>query len=72
MGDEVGQACSLHNLSKEVICDLLIEYTNDFQHLKNEIAFAFPTKVSPHTITMVDEMNNLELNAILHGANIGQ
>jgi hypothetical protein len=71
MGDEVGQACSLHNLSEEAICDLLIKESNDFQRLKDEVTFAFPTKVLPHVIAMVDEINNLELNAILHGANIG-
>jgi hypothetical protein len=72
MGDEVGQTCNLHDPLEEVICDLLIKETNDFQRLKDEVAFTFPTKVSPHTIAMVDEINNLELNAILHGANIGQ
>jgi hypothetical protein len=72
MGDEVGQASSLHNLLEEVICDLSIKETNDFQCLKDEATIAFPTKVSPHTIAMVNEMNNCELNANLHGANIRQ
>jgi hypothetical protein len=60
MGDEVGQTCNLHDPLEEVICDLLIKETNDFQRLKDEVAFTFPTKVSPHTIAMVDEINNLE------------
>ncbi len=64
--------CSLHNLLEEIICDLLIEETNDFQCLKDEATIAFLTKVSPHTIAMVNEINNHVLNANLHGANIGQ
>jgi hypothetical protein len=40
--------------------------------LKDEATIAFLTKVLPHTIAMVNEINNRELNANLHGANIGQ
>jgi hypothetical protein len=74
MGDEVGWVCSLCNLPKEVTHDLLIKNTNNSQCLKNEMTFAFLTKVSSHMqVAMVDEINNLhELNAILHGVNIGQ
>ncbi len=48
MGDEVGWVCSLCNLPKEVTRDLLIKNTNNSQCLKDEMTFAFLTKVSSH------------------------
>ncbi len=64
---------NLCNLLNEVFHDLLVKETNDFQYLKDEVAFAFLTKVSSHMVTMVNEINNLpRLNVILHGVNIWQ
>jgi hypothetical protein len=50
-----------------------VKKISDFQPLKDEVTFANLAKVSPHTITMVDDIYNFSrLNAILHEVNIGQ
>jgi hypothetical protein len=51
----------------------LVKETGDPQYLKDETTFAFLAKVSSHTVTMVNEINNLpRLNVILYGVKIWQ
>jgi hypothetical protein len=50
-----------------------VKKISDLQRLKDEAAFALLAKVSPHIVTMVDDIYNFSrLNAILYEVNIGQ
>jgi hypothetical protein len=50
----------------------MIKETNDGQHLKDHRTFAFLVKVSSHTVTILDEINNLtRLNTISQWIPIG-
>ncbi len=42
--DEVKHACKLHNLLEEITHDILVKKISDFQHLKDEVAFAVLAK----------------------------
>jgi hypothetical protein len=68
MGHEVRR-----DLLDEISCDLLVDKTSDSQCLKDVMTFALLAKISSQKVAMVNEINNVpKLDAILHGANIGQ
>jgi len=49
-----------------------LEVTNERLHLKDGATFALLISISPHTIIMLNEINNFfGLNAILNGEPIG-
>jgi uncharacterized protein with PQ loop repeat len=39
--------------------NILIKETNDYQHLKDEVAFTLLVEISLHMVAMVDKINNI-------------
>jgi hypothetical protein len=47
-----------------------LEKTRERPHLKDDVAFALLIAISPHTITMLNKIDNLHgLDAIFNGKN---
>jgi hypothetical protein len=57
-GEEIEQGFTISNLQIENQANLTLEETNKRPCLKNDVTFALLTAISPHTITMFNEINN--------------
>ncbi len=72
MGEEIKWGFTISNFQLEDQANLTLEKTSERTHLKDDVAFALLIAITPHTITMFNEINNPpKLDAILNGKPIG-
>jgi len=68
MGEEIGQGFTISDLQAKDQANLTLEETNEGSHFKDNVIFVLLIVISPHTITMLNEIDNfLGLDAILNG-----
>ncbi len=68
MGEEIGQGFTISDLQAKDQANLTLEETNEGSHFKDDVIFVLLIVISPHTIIMLNEIDNLlGLDAILNG-----
>jgi hypothetical protein len=68
MGEEIRQGFTISNHQVEDQANLTLEETIEGPRLKNDVVFALLTAISPHIVTMFNEIDNfLGLDVILNG-----
>jgi hypothetical protein len=72
MGEEIGRGFTISDLQIEDQANLTLKEISKGPCLKYDVAFALLTLISPHTIAMLNEIDNfLGLDIILNGELIG-
>ncbi len=72
MGEEIGQGITISDRQVEDQTNLTLEETKKRPHSKDDVTFAILIAISPHTVTMFNEIDNLPgLDVILNGEPIG-
>jgi hypothetical protein len=72
MGEEIKQGITISDRQVEEQINLTLEETNKGPHSKDDATFALLIAISPHTVTMFNEIDNLpRLDVILNGEPIG-
>jgi len=72
MGEEIRWGFTISDLQAKDQANLILEDTRKGPCLKDDVAFALLIAISPYTITMFNQIDNLlGLDAILNGKPIG-